>query len=215
MTAGVGPVAAVEALAVDQVMASVTSPGATLTGFERRAIADRSRQAMALASDGRAGEATPAESVTGEPRAWLVDRVTVAAHTIRPSHIARLVELGLGAETYVETMGVVARLQAVDTFCFGIGVDLPDLPEPIDGLPSGRIAADARLLGGWVPTVGPASPPNALSLIPAEHEAMHDLHGALYLSVEGMADLDADRGLHRTQMEFVAGRTSLLNECFF
>lgn len=95
------------------------------------------------------------------------------------------------------------------------GAELPGLPDPVEGSPTGVVATEARVQGGWVPTVGPASPPNALTLVPSEHEAMHDLHGALYLSVEGMADLDADRGLHRTQMEFVAARTSLLNECFF
>ena len=71
------------------------------------------------------------------------------------------------------------------------------------------------MAGGWVPTVGPASPPSALSSVPDEHEAMHDLHAIFYLAVADMADLDADRGLHRTQMELVAARTSLLNECFF
>ncbi len=208
-------VADIEAAAIDRVLASVVAPGATLTGGERRLVAIRSRRAMAEASRGGSAEAKPDEAVTGDVREWLVDRITTAAHTIRPRHVTQLADGGLPATTYVEILGLVARLQAVDTFCFGIGAELPDLPPPVDGSPSGVVAAHATIRGGWVPTVGPASPPNALTLIPAEHEAMHDLHGALYLSVEGMADLDADRGLHRTQMEFVAARTSLLNDCFF
>jgi AhpD family alkylhydroperoxidase len=35
----------------------------------------------------------------------------------------------------------------------------------------------------------------------------------LYRSCSGMGDLDADRGLHRTQMELVAARVSLLDDC--
>lgn len=211
-----GPVlAAVEAAAVDRVIASTASAGATLTGAERRNAALRSRQSMSDASIGALMEATPEDVVVGDPRNWLIDRITVAAATIRPAHIGQLGDAGLGAAMYVEMLGLVTRLQAVDTFCFAIGAELPELPEPIDGPPTGIVATDARLQGGWIPTVGPASPPSALTLLPSEHEAMHDLHGALYLSIEGMADLDADRGLHRTQMEFVAARTSLLNECFF
>lgn len=216
MSTDTGPAsAAVEAAAVDRVIASTASAGPTLTGVERRELALRSRRAMADASSGRLSDATPDDDATGSGRAWLVDRITTAAVTIRPTHIDRLGAGGLDAATYVEILGLVSRLQAVDTFCFAIGAELPDLPEPIDGPPTGRVAANARLQGGWIPTVGPASPPNALSLLPDEHDAMHELHGALYLSVEGMSDLDADRGLHRTQMEFVAARTSLLNECFF
>ncbi|MDH4278333.1 MAG: hypothetical protein OEW83_09655 [Acidimicrobiia bacterium] len=216
MTTDSGPaVAADEAAAVDRVLSSTATPGATLTGAERHQVALWSRRAMADASNGCSITASPDGEVTGDGREWLVDRVTTAAATIRPTHIDQLDDAGLDAPTYVEIVGLVARLQAVDTFCFAIGAELPELPAPIDGPPTGIVADNAGLLGGWIPTVGPASPPNALTLLPDEHEAMHDLHGALYLSVEGMADLDADRGLHRTQMEFVAARTSLLNECFF
>ncbi len=214
-TAGGPAVAAVEAAAIDEVMTSTVSPGSTLTGAERRNLAEISRRAMAEASKGAPSHASPDDAVTGDARQWLVERITTSAHTIRPGHIERLAELEVAPARYVEILGLVARLQAVDTFCFGIGVDLPELPDPIDGPPTGEESDSARVLGGWVPTVGPASPPNALTLIPSEDRAMHDLHGAFYLSVKGMADLDADRGLHRTQMEFVAARTSLLNECFF
>lgn len=216
MTTDSGPaVAAVEATAVDRVLLSTASPGATLTGIERHQVALRSRRAMAVASSRSPISASRDDDVTGDSREWLVDRITTAAATIRPAHIDQLGDAGLTDSTYVEILGLVARLQAVDTFCFAIGAELPELPAPIDGPPTGIVADEAALLGGWVPTVGPASPPNALTLLPDEHEAMLDLHGALYLSVEGMADLDADRGLHRTQMEYVAARTSLLNECFF
>ena len=57
---------------------------------------------------------------------------------------------------------------------------------------------------------------------PHLESAMHDVHGELYLAPtpdrEGnaMGNMAAVRdGLNRSQMEFVASRTSLLNDCFF
>ena len=51
---------------------------------------------------------------------------------------------------------------------------------------------------------------------------MHDVHGTLYLAPSGeptgnsMGNIGVVRdGLNRSQMEFVAARTSLLNDCFF
>jgi hypothetical protein len=51
---------------------------------------------------------------------------------------------------------------------------------------------------------------------------MHDLHAELYLAATGDADGFAmgnfavvRDGLTRSQMEFLAARTSLLNDCFF
>ncbi len=46
-------------------------------------------------------------------------------------------------------------------------------------------------------------------------EAQQHLHGPIYLTYEEMADLDFRRGLHRSQMELVAARTSAINECFY
>jgi len=51
---------------------------------------------------------------------------------------------------------------------------------------------------------------------------MFDVHTTLYLAPDGnpdgnsMGNMNAVReGLSRSQMEFVAARTSLLNDCFF
>ncbi len=54
-----------------------------------------------------------------------------------------------------------------------------------------------------------------ISAVPAEAAAQETLHGALYLSYPDMADLHAERGLTRAQMEFVAARVSYLNDCLF
>lgn len=47
-------------------------------------------------------------------------------------------------------------------------------------------------------------------------DAMFDVHGALYLTIQEMGDLEIVRdGLERAQMELVAARTSMLNDCFY
>ncbi|WP_394935497.1 hypothetical protein [uncultured Ilumatobacter sp.] len=73
-----------------------------------------------------------------------------------------------------------------------------------------------------MPTIGVAFPPTILSAVPPENEAMFDVHTTLYLAPDSnpdgnsMGNMNAVReGLNRSQMEFVAARTSLLNDCFF
>ena len=115
---------------------------------------------------------------------------------------------------------MVSRTVAIDTFCFALGIDAWPFPEPPGGAdmeagPHGEVDPAAACNGGWLPTVGPAWPTNALSAVPSENRAMHRLHAALYLAAGQMGEWDVRRGLHRTQMELVAARTSLLNECFF
>jgi hypothetical protein len=201
---------AAEATLLDRVALALVEAGATLDGPRRRRLAVLSRSL-----NGPTGTATAERPSSGEPLDDLVHQLTVAPATVREPRVAELEHSGVPVTTYVEVVGLVARLTAIDTFRFGLGSEPIELPPAVDGQPNGRVADDATIDGGWVPTVGPASPPTALSMLPDEHSALHDVHGVFYLAVADMADLDADRGLHRTQMELVAARTSLLNECFF
>ena len=211
MEATVIEVPEAEAALLERTARSVTTAGATLSGSERRQLAQLSRSA----ADRRGGPDELDPPSSSEPLAEMAHRMTVSPATIREPWVRELERAGVPATTYVEVLGLVSRLTAVDTFAAALGIEPADLPEAGPDQPTDRVADDAALDGGWVPTVGPAIPPTALSLVPDEHEAMHDLHGVFYLSIPDMADLDADRGLHRTQMELVAARTSLLNECFF
>lgn len=198
-----------EARALDDTVNHICSPGATWTGAQRRAVAALTRRVAA-------GGMAPADDVVGE----IVARLALDAQSVRPAWIASVSERGVGPIDLVELLGVVSRMMAIDTFCFALGVDPWPLPEePGDPCgatePTGEVDPAATCDGGWLPTVGPAWPPNALSAVPGESRAMHHLHSALYLAAGQMGDLDVQRGLHRTQMELVAARTSLLNECFF
>ena len=182
------------------------SAGTWWTGAQRVAIA-------AVARAARNSEPTP--DVELPPPA-----ITAAARLSADPHVdahwlADLEAEGLAAEPYVEVLGVVARLNAVDTFIFGIGGELQPLPDPLEGEPSREQVEGAAMSGGLVPTVGPASAPNSLSAVEAESAALLDLHGVLYLSLEEMGDLGIVKDLTRAQLEFVAARTSLITDCFF
>ncbi|MEL6983080.1 MAG: hypothetical protein AAFO29_11705 [Actinomycetota bacterium] len=225
MTGTAGEMPAAEADLLGRAARTMVTAGPTLSGTQRRKLAVQARTAAAATSadtstgtragDDRGQPDPPPRPSSNEPLDELTHRLTVAPASIRQAFVRELEGHGVPAATYVEVLGLVARLTAIDTFAIGLGVPPVDLPPPADDQPTGEVATEATIDGGWVPTVGPASPPSALSLTPSEHRAMLDLHRVFYLSIPEMGDLDADRGLHRTQMELVAARASLLNECFF
>ncbi|MCP5026343.1 MAG: hypothetical protein GY929_08675, partial [Actinomycetia bacterium] len=175
-------------------------------GPERIAVATVAREALHGVPGGGHGltevAATAARTIAAEPA------------TIRPDWIDANVAAGLDLLSYVEIVGVVARLVAVDTFHRGIGVPERALPDAQPGEPSREIVADAVITDAAVPMVGSGAI-GSLTAVDAERAAQFDLHGALYLSPAEMAEMDINKDLHRTQMELVAARTSRLNDCFY
>ena len=180
--------------------------GAWWTGTQRVAIADVARRAQA----GAAGDSS------GPPEFEAARRVAVAAASTTREIVAGQPAAGLEHPAYVELVGVVSRLAAIDATHRALGAELEPLPHPEPGSPTGTPPPAQAMAGkAFVPMVGGASIVGALSLVPAEMEAQRDIHGPLYLSYEDMALFDYQGGLHRTQMELVAARTSAVNQCFY
>lgn len=121
-----------------------------------------------------------------------------------------------GYPEVVETIGIVARLSAVDRFHSVLGVDLPPVPEPLPGMPTGQVTPGLKKRVGHVP-MPPGPIPVSLDLVPAEGEAVLDLHGSIYMTEEDMGDPSFGRtpGLDTPQLEAIAARVSYLNECFY
>jgi len=176
------------------------NPGPTWTGSERVAIAAAAR--------GGSADGVPGDAVR------CADQIYRAPASLTREWVADASE-ALDVEHYVELVGVVARLAAVDFFHRSLGLPPEPLPEPLGGDSTGDIDDLARPGKAWVPMVGGASIVGALSIVPTEMQAQEQLHGPIYLTYEGMGDLDFRRGLHRSQMELVAARTSAINECFY
>lgn len=63
----------------------------------------------------------------------------------------------LGALSYVELCGIVSSVAAVAHFCRNIGVDVPPLPEPVAGEPTGDQPDELTAAElNWVPVEAPA-----------------------------------------------------------
>lgn len=141
---------------------------------------------------------------------------------------------------YVEITGVVVTTIAVDVFCRGIGLPLHPLPEPKAGEPHRRRPSTAHQRGeAWVPLIHPqdlegpldteeerllatywggtfANIRRALSLVPEEAYAWFMLAEVLYLPGKWMRDFAREfRAITHAQIELIAGRVSVLNQCFY
>ena len=112
---------------------------------------------------------------------------------------------------------MVAVITSIDSYRIGIGAQLDPLPDPSPGEPVPVVHERAAKLNAWVPTVGVALAPTALSALPNEKATKDGLGKVWYLTDEFVHKYDVEPGreLTRPQMELVASRTSWLNECFF
>lgn len=204
---------------------NLTGPGPTLSAAQRIGI-------IASARAGWAGAAVPGANHTEAGDSGLDSLLAEAAHWlavdaggITGEVVAELEARGLDRFRYLETVGVVARLANVDFYLRGIGAGLfevtvdgtsrPGGSEPEDRQPTGDYLADAGLTDGWVPATGPLIAPFTLDALPSEGEALRAIHEPMYMPMNEMGDHRYTDVLTRAQIEFVASRTSYLNECFY
>ena len=219
---------------------SLAEPGAWWTGAERVAIAAETRNARSCRLCNERRAALSAGAVSGEhdeigglPKAAVeaIHRITTDHGRLSKAWFEQTLAAGLEDGQYVEIVGVVVTIVSIDSFCRGMGLPPHPLPEAVPGeasryRPSGATPGDA-----WVPTIGflRARGPEAdlydgkptgnviaaLSLVPDEVRTLKDLSATHYLSPDKMLDLTAARSLDRAQIELVAARVSVLNECFY
>lgn len=189
---------------IDRARLHIAASGSRWTGRQRVELASTARRAIT-------GVESPPSEDLPPPAVETARRIAAAAHAITAADVDAFDD----PAAYVEIAGVVARTTAIDTTARGVGSLPVVLPEGSGALPDGGVATAAKRRSALVPTVGAASPPSALSLVPGEAEAQADLHGALYLGYDEMGEVSIRKGLPRWQLELVAARTSLLNDCFF
>ena len=164
-----------------------------------------------------------------------VHRIVNDASRLTRAWYERTLAAGLTDGQYVELVGTVVSVLSIDAFCRAIGAPLHPLPEPEPGVANGYRPATAAPDGeAWVPMVPfdnsgtpeadlwPAKRTGnvirALSLAPDEVRTLNDLGGAHYIDhglVRDPSATRADGALTRAQIELVAGRVSILNDCFY
>ena len=164
-----------------------------------------------------------------------VHRIVNDASRLTRGWYERTLAGGLTDGQYVELVGTVVSVLSIDSFCRGVGAPPHPLPEPKPGSASGYRPETAAHDGqSWVPMVpidnsgtpeADLWPPKrtgnvirALSLAPDEVRTLNDLGGAHYIEhglVRDPAAARAGGALSRAQIELVAGRVSILNDCFY
>ena len=199
--------------------------------FCRRLRAALSPHAVSGAHDVAPGNA----GLLSNPAIDAVHRIVNDASRLTRAWYERTLADGLTDGQYVELVGTVVSVVSIDSFCRAVGAPLHPLPEPVPGDPSGYRPATAAHDGeSWVPMVpsdnaaGPEAdlwPANrtgnvirALSLAPDEVRTLNDLGGAHYITHGHVRDPSATKQgsvLSRAQIELVAGRVSILNDCFY
>lgn len=226
--------------ALPYVWSRIGQPGTWLDAEQRVAVAAETRHAKgcALCAERKAALSPYAVDGTHDHLGALPDTWVDVIHRI-VSDPGRLMEQwfreatasGIKVEEYVELVGVLVTVVAVDTYCRGIGMAPSELPDarPGDPTPETPEPLDREL--AWVPTlvpepVGPlqkefypagaAHIRRALTSVPATARDFWRMANSLYMSGPEMRDFDHEyRAITHAQIELIASRVSAINQCVY
>lgn len=219
----------------------LATPGTWWSGEQRLEIAAEARNALSCVLCRRRKEALSPYVVDGGHDSLgklspgmvdIVHRVATDAGRLTKRWLYAMLADVVSEEEYVEALGVIALVTALDTFDLALGLPQRALPAPRPGAPSRHRPAGARRDLAWVSTVEPESlapgDPDpykvhgvknihrALSLVPQEVLNFFDLDVELYLKDHEIRDFANEyRALSHVQIELLAGRVSALNGCYY
>ena len=215
--------------------------GAWLDGAQRVAVAAEVRAAWDCGFCKQRKEALSPYAITGNhehraelPDSWVevIHPLTTDSGRLSEKWYRQVRDSDIEEDEFIEIVSVAIICQTVDSFVFGIGMALADLPQPRAGEPARRRAPEATLGPGWVSTIAPEDAPpdfadfyaneshfyirRSLTLVPDEVRRFWDLMNPLYLADPRVDELDGlDRDISRAQIEFLAARASALLQCFY
>ncbi len=219
----------------------LAAPGTWWDGTTRVAIAAEARRARtcdfclqrkdALSPTAVQGKHDTADDLP-EALVEVIHRVATDQSRLTRAFFETALESDLSDGEYVETIGVIATVFAIDGFTRAIGLPAFALPEPQPGEPSRHRPAGAKTDHAWVPRVAPedvteaeaglydglagANIHRALSLVPAETVGFFDIDAAQYLPDAQLRDYGTEyRDLSHVQIELLAARVSALNQCVY
>ena len=216
-------------------------PGTWWDAPTRIAIAAETRNAPGCASCRARREAlspnsvtTPHETLDELPSALIevIHRVRTDAGRLTRNFYDSALENGISDGEYVETIAIIATVIAIDSFAEALGLPPRALPEAMPGTPSRQRPAGAKTDLAWVPTVAPedvteaeagmyeglagANIHRALSLVPDEVVGFFDLDSVQYLPDAVLREFGTEyRDLTHAQIEFLAARVSVINQCVY
>ena len=83
----------------------------------------------------------------------VIHRVASDPGRVTYTWLKKILAGGIPDTHYVEMVGIIAQVTAIDTFTGALGFEPYPLPEPEDGEPSRYRPAEARVTDAWVPTI--------------------------------------------------------------
>ena len=182
------------------IWAHFAQPGPVFDASQRRSILEVARHGVASGDDP-------------------LRELATTLYTNPPAVTRQLVRSAVaacGEPAVVEVVSLVSMLAAVDATHDALSAELEPLPDPLPGDPSGIIAEGLRKRRTLLPM-----PRNsitvALDLLPVENEVYAAACGPHYMTFAEMVSPIFGRspGLDRAQLETIASRTSLFQECFY
>lgn len=213
-------------------VAGFVRPGSWFDGATRRAIVEESRAARECAFCAECAAALSPASVAGAHTTVsdlapglveLVHRLTTDPGRLTRAWFDEVIASGVAPEQYVEASGLVGTSTIADTFATAIEGAPRDLAPAVDGTPSLERNDQLADVGAYVGVMDYAHPhprfadrpaPNicrALALVPSAVDEFWELFGPHYRPWKAQPEHE----FGRSQVEFVASRTSALNECFY
>jgi hypothetical protein len=220
---------------------SLAKAGTWWTAAERIAIGEEVRASRRCALCTERKQALSPSAVNGShDSASSLSAATIdAVHRIvtDPGRLTRvmvdaMIEDGLSDAHFVELVGVVCIVTAIDGFARTIGAEPAPFPAARDGEPA-RLRPDKLADDGyWIPTISFADGqcsglydlsnfmPNVgrgLSLVPQCTRTAQDLMFAHYMPYTSVISNyePPNRPIDRMQIELVAARVSAKNDCFY
>lgn len=206
--------------------AELAQPGDWLTGAERVDVWRETRDAATNELDRRRASTLSPSTVDGAHAATELLTPTevdvVHRMALEPGRLTRSWAVSaiaeIGEERYTELVGVTAIVAVLDTFAAAVGWPEPDIPEAVDGSPKRERPNAVGDVGAWVSQTLDKTRANVsrtLSLVPTTNATWRGLVDSHYARGAGFYDLAWKRPLSRPQVELLAARTTVLQECFY
>lgn len=229
----------------DAVWTSLARAGAWFTGEQKLAFVKEFRSApmcglcqkrkATLSVNAVKGEHEVAVPFLSKPQIEIIHKLANDPGRITRSWVEARLADGVADAEYVEMAGVLSAACVVDTFHVALGMDVRALPDPVAGEPSRDRPHTARLEGAFVPMIAVEAivgdykdlydtrywVPNvhrAFSLVPAVTRLANDLMRSHYFEYELVpryTDQDHNYAINKMQIELIASRVSLYNDCFY
>lgn len=210
----------------DAAYAEVARAGDWLTAAERVAVWREVRDAATNELDRRRAESLSPNAVQGRHPASgplsAVDVEVVHRIAIDPGRLTRswaeAAMAEIGEERYTELVGVTAIVTVLDTFARAMGWPAPELPDPVAGEPTRERPEGMGDTGAWVSQVVEKTRANVtrtLTLVPVTNGTWRTLVDSHYTRGPQFFDLAWSRPLSRPQVELVAARTTVAQQCFY